>query len=193
MPDSAELTPVAAELIRGIDESVRLGDVDAIVESVKGHLVRAAERNGELLPRSFYSPRDDCYARRLLHRSPDGGYTVVVMTWGPGQGTPLHDHAGMWCVECVVKGELHVTQFDLSEQGGDRYRFERQEKIHAVVGDAGCLIPPHEYHVLTNALPDEVTLTVHVYGGEMERCHAFLPEEDGWWRQESRPLRYDNA
>ncbi len=27
------------------------------------------------------------------------------MTWGPGQGTPLHDHAGIWCVEGVVEGK----------------------------------------------------------------------------------------
>lgn len=192
MAESAGLSPVARELIQGIDEAVRLGDVEKIVESVKNHLIRASGRNGDLLPRAFYEARGECYARRLLHRAPDDSYTVVVMTWGPGQGTPLHDHAGMWCVECVVHGELHVTQFDLAEKGGDRFRFDRQGKVHAVVGDAGCLIPPHEYHVLTNALADEVTLTVHVYGGEMDHCHAFLPDEDGWWRQESRPLRYDN-
>ena len=51
------------------------------------------------------------YARRLLHRDPAGRYTAIVMTWGPGQGTAVHDHGGLWCVEGVVDGEIAVTQY----------------------------------------------------------------------------------
>ena len=53
------------------------------------------------------------YGRRLLHRDPRGRYTVVVMTWGPGQGTPIHDHANLWCVECVYRG--NVSKWTLPE------------------------------------------------------------------------------
>ena len=41
----------------------------------------------------------------------EGRYTAVVMTWGPGQGTAMHDHGGLWCVEGVVEGAMTVTQY----------------------------------------------------------------------------------
>ena len=58
---------------------------------------------------------------------------AVVMTWGPGQRTPLHDHAGIWCVEGVVEGRMDVTQYDLVEQTHDAYRFEAKGCVHAAV------------------------------------------------------------
>ena len=66
-----------------------------------------------------------------------GLYTAVVMTWGPGQKTPLHDHAGMWCVECVVEGELEVVQFDLMEQADGRCRFDAWFRTLKVVPASG--------------------------------------------------------
>jgi predicted metal-dependent enzyme (double-stranded beta helix superfamily) len=38
---------------------------------------------------------------------------VIAMSWGPGQGTPLHDHDAMWCVEGVWLGELEITRYEL--------------------------------------------------------------------------------
>ena len=61
------------------------------------------------------------------------------------------------------------------------------------VGDAGCLIPPFEYHVLANALSDRASVTLHVYGGEMDRCNLYLPQDDGWWERTPRILQYDNG
>ena len=46
------------------------------------------------------------------------GYSVVVMVWDRNQGTPLHDHAGVWCVECVYRGRIRVTSFDLENDAG---------------------------------------------------------------------------
>ena len=116
------------------------------------------------------------------------------MTWGPGQGTPLHDHAGIWCVEGVVEGRMDVTQFDLIEEAdaaGGAYRFEAKGCVHAAVGSAGCLIPPFEYHVLANAL-DVPSITLHVYGGEMTTCHVFEPAEGGRYVRCERALSYDD-
>ena len=97
-----------------LDAAIRGGtDANAITAGVKSEL-QAALREGPFpLDRRFLEPRGDTYARRLFHRDPDGRYTIVVMTWGPGQGTALHDHAGIWCVECVVEGRMEVAQFDL--------------------------------------------------------------------------------
>lgn len=162
------------KLIAKIDAAVTLEDPGAIARGVKAALEDAIGTRSIVLPERFHRVRAEGYARRLLHRNDRLGYTAVVMTWGPGQGTPLHDHAGIWCVEGVLEGRMDVTQFDLVEEADDDCRFVAKGSVRAAVGSAGCLIPPFEYHVLANAV-DTPSLTLHVYGGEMTTCHVFEP------------------
>jgi 3-mercaptopropionate dioxygenase len=173
-----------------LDAAVAAPDVDTIAHQIKGILQDTLRCQGLSLPQRFHTSLPETYARRLLHRDPDGRYTVVVMTWGPGQKTALHDHAGIWCVECVVDGEMEITQYDLLSNEGGRYRFREQNRIAASRGAAGCLIPPFEYHVLANARPDRSSITMHVYGGEMDHCHVFEPHGDGVYRRVTRSLSY---
>src|SRR5262245_34136756 len=102
-----ELTdcPGLAELVGRLDSAVALGDPEQITQQVKHDLCDVLTRHGLQLPAGYRRTRAESYARRLLHHSPELGYSAVVMTWGPGQCTPLHDHGGLWCVEGVVSGE----------------------------------------------------------------------------------------
>ncbi len=181
-----------AELVGSIDRVVDLEDVETIAESIKIDL-QAQTRAGSIqLPSSFRTVGKDCYARRLVYRDPQSRYTIVAMTWGPQQATQLHDHAGIWCVESVIEGAIDVRQYELVEDLGERCRFEPRIQMRACVGDAGCLIPPFEYHVLSNAVEDRASITLHVYGGEMDHCNCYLPEPGGWWQRSARALGYDS-
>ena len=176
-----------------LDAAILQPDVKTIAMRVKEALQATLRCDGLALPSEYYASRPDTYARRLLHRDPDGRYSAVVMTWGPGQGTPLHDHAGIWCVECVVDGEMEVRQYDLVEEQNGLYRFEPQDCVDAVRGSAGCLIPPFEYHTLCNRSGEAAAVTLHIYGGEMTHCHVFEPQPDGRYRRLERKLSYHNA
>lgn len=180
-----------APLIERLDRAILGDDPAAIAGRVKSVLHELAPNAVASLPELYRRPGNECYARRLVHRADDDRYTVVVMAWGPGQGTRLHDHAGMWCVECVAQGELDVTQYELIERDGERFRFRPHEPVRASLGDAGCLIPPYEYHVLANARPDLTSITMHVYGGEMDTCNLYEPGDGGWWTRQARSLHYD--
>jgi predicted metal-dependent enzyme (double-stranded beta helix superfamily) len=160
-----------------------------IPELVKGVLIDSMQCGSLAVPASFGQPIEGTYARRLLHRDPLGQYTMVVMTWGPGQKTALHDHAGIWCVECVMDGMMEVAQFDLMSEQGDAFRFEQRNCVVAGRGSAGCLIPPFEYHTLGNAA-ETPSITLHVYGGEMDHCHVFEPSGDGSYRRVRKDLAY---
>src|SRR5205085_707566 len=87
-----------------------------VPELVKAVLIDSMKSGSLAVPSGFRQPIEGTYARRLLHRDPSGKYTMVVMTWGPGQKTALHDHAGIWCVECVVEGNMEVSQYDLTSE-----------------------------------------------------------------------------
>lgn len=188
-PTAPAIEPhVLADRLR---EAVRLGDVQRITRRVQQHLTEVLGGCGLELDERFYEPRPDTYARRLLHRDDDLGFTVVVMTWGPGQATPVHDHAGIWCVEGVLEGMMEVTQLELVEEDdAGRCRFVEQGHTVTGVGSSGALIPPFEYHSLGNALDDRLSVTVHVYGGEMAGCSVFEPQADGSFLRRRKSLSY---
>jgi 3-mercaptopropionate dioxygenase len=175
-----------------IEEALALPNLEASVEAIRAELVSAIREGRLELPQPLREPRPDHYARRLLFADEALGVTAVVMTWGPHQATPLHDHAGMWCVEGVVEGEIEVIRHVLVEEAGNLYRFVPEAPIHAFKGNAGSLIPPVEHHVLANST-DRVAVTLHIYGGEMDRCSVFLPRPDGWCERGERTLRYDDC
>ena len=171
-------------------DAVIHGETEAhIPELVKAILIDSMQCGALAVPPELRRPIDGTYARRLLHRDPAGQYTMVVMTWGPGQKTALHDHAGIWCVECVVDGNMEVAQYDLMSETDGAFRFEQRTHVVAGRGSAGCLIPPFEYHTLGNAA-ETPSVTLHVYGGEMDHCHIFEPSADGSYRRVRKELAY---
>jgi len=188
-PAAPAVSPDA--LVERLRSAVRRDGTRAITRAVQGHLTEVLGGCGLELDERFFEPRPDTYARRLLHRDEELELTVVVMTWGPGQHTPVHDHAGIWCVEGVVEGMMEVTQLELVEEtAGGCCRFVEQVHSVAGVGSSGALIPPFEYHSLGNALDDRPSVTVHVYGGEMERCSVFEPQPDGTYLRSAKSLSY---
>jgi predicted metal-dependent enzyme (double-stranded beta helix superfamily) len=187
---SQQGTERIADVVRDRIDAVVHGEPSArIPELVKAVLIDSMRCGTLAVPESFRAARSDTYARRLLHRDPAGDYTVVVMTWAPGQKTALHDHAGIWCVECVVDGNMEVAQYDLMSEEDGAFRFEQRTRVLAGRGSAGCLIPPFEYHTLANAA-DTPSITLHVYGGEMDHCHIFEPAPDGSYRRIRKALSY---
>jgi len=161
-------------------------------EKVKELLIETAESTISL-PEEFYQPGGEHYARRLLHLDPEKRFSVVVMVWGPGQGTPLHDHGNHWCVECVLEGKIAVTQYEhLGKSECGRELLKPHETAIAEMGEAGYLIPPFEYHTISNALDDQNSVTIHVYGGDYQECNVFLHEGEGLYKKESKVMSFDN-
>jgi predicted metal-dependent enzyme (double-stranded beta helix superfamily) len=195
MMQSAITPAIVSPLIDRLCEAVRLKDVNAIGERIKNDLESFIPAEGLILPERFRKVKPESYARRLLYSDPGLGFTALVMTWGPGQRTALHDHAGIWCVEGVLEGEMEVIRYELmSEEEDGLCQFAERGSVQATAGTAGALIPPFEHHVLANARPDQASLTLHVYGGEMTHCDIFQPVTDGdagTYRRSTRQLAYD--
>lgn len=179
------------ELVERLDAAVQQRSLDQITTAVRNTLSELIRQGAIELPGSLKTPCDGHYARRLLYRSPDHDYTVIAMIWGPQQGTPLHDHSGIWCVEGVLEGEIDVTQYGLLEEQDNRAHFEPVGTVRAGIGTSGSLIPPFEYHTIANARSDATSVTVHVYGREMDHCTVFQGGEDGWYQRQTKSLHYN--
>lgn len=182
----------ASPLVALVERAVADGkDAEQIVDTLRASLCALIRAGSFSLPERVALPNGEHYARRLLHRDAQRGFSIIAMTWGGGQGTALHDHAGLWCVESVWRGSIEVLQFELVERlESGLYRFEKRGSMLAGTGSAGCLIPPHEYHVIRN--PEaEPAVSVHIYGGDMDFCNVFEACGGGWFQRRRRSLSLD--
>lgn len=171
-----------------LDDATRNAETEQVCSAVKDALIQSIDA-GLKLPEEVLRTSETSYARHLLHKAEDGRYAVIVMVWGAGQGTPIHDHDDKWCVECVYQGRIRVESYAVREEAGNRYRFEQEDCIEAGVGVAGSLIPPFDHHIIANS-GEQAAVTIHVYGGEMQGCHTFAPTEDGWHQRSYQALGY---
>lgn len=185
--------PGSRRLLDALDTAVRNDCPTAITQALCHSLCRLMRDSEVRLPDCVFEAASDHYARREIYRSEELGYSVIAMTWGPGQGTAIHDHSGMWCVEGVWHGEIEVTAYELIEHSEDRYRFEPRGTMLAGPGTAGSLIPPHEYHTIRNPSADSVAVSLHIYRGSMTSCAVFQSVGDNWYQRDQRQLSLDRT
>ncbi|MGA8278977.1 MAG: cysteine dioxygenase family protein [Rhodanobacteraceae bacterium] len=183
--------PGCQRLVDALDQAVCHDCERTITEALRVTLCRLIRDPAVKLPSCVFDAAADHYARREIYRSETHGYDVIAMTWGPGQGTPVHDHAGMWCVEGVWAGQLEVTPYELLDRCDDRFHFERRGTMQAGPGSAGSLIPPHDYHTIRNPSVEDIAVSLHIYSGSMTSCSVFQPVEGDWYARDVRQLSLD--
>lgn len=185
--------PGSDKLVDAIDQAVSHPDDQSVADALRSTLCRLIRDREVVLPECVFASATDHYARRELYHSDRHGYCVVAMTWGPGQGTPIHDHSGMWCVEGVWQGQLEITQYELLGQEDDRWKFQSVGTLNAGAGSAGSLIPPHEYHTIRNPSEDEIAVSLHIYKGPMNACSVFEPVSGNVYTRGVRTLCLDKV
>ena len=185
--------PGSRTLVEALDAAMDHATTPEITDALRNTLCDLIRDQSVQLPECVYADNADHYARRELYRSERHGYCVTAMTWGPGQGTPVHDHHGMWCVEGVWRGALEITQYQLIEHDLQRYRFNPVGSIQAGPGSAGSLIPPHEYHSIRNPSSDSIAVSLHIYSAPMTCCAVFQPLDTQWYQRDERQLTLDQV
>ena len=152
--------PAFADFVRDAESAI--DNPRAIALRLRGRLAQ----DGWLAP-EHQLPGDDTYRQHLLHVSACRGLSVVALVWRPGQRTPIHDHVS-WCVVGVYRGVEQETRYRLVERGGLEH-LEAVDTIEAHPGHVEALIPPAENIHLVEAAGEELTISIHVYGADIER------------------------
>ena len=107
----------------------------------------ALVRYDDWLPEEYTLPHPHHYQQYLLHADSGERFSIVSFVWGPGQATPIHDHR-VWGADGIPRALGAAT---LLEAG-------QVEKVSADDGDI---------HRVSNALADRVSISIHVYGGNI--------------------------
>jgi len=144
-------------------------DAERLVEhphAIGDRLGRLLAVDGWLAPEHQVGSRDG-YRQHLLHVSPSRRLSVVALVWLPGQATPIHDHVS-WCVVGVYRGVERETHYKLADVDGRRHLVPAGT-VHARPGHVEVLVPPESNIHAVTAVGREKTISIHVYGADIER------------------------
>ena len=151
----------------GSDERRILAEGSKLLEALVSH--------DDWLPEEFARAAADSYRQYLLYCDPRERFSVVSFVWGPGQRTPVHDHT-VWGLIGVLRGEEQCEEYadpvagrPMRLRGAHRVKPGGIDRVSPTLGDV---------HVVSNALTDRPSISIHVYGaniGAVSR-HMFDPE-----------------
>lgn len=170
---------MAARLLEFIAAMTRLteqglSDEAKLLESA-APLMRALVRHDDWLPTVMAVDHPQFYQQHLLYGDPLDRFSLVSFVWGPGQKTPIHDHT-VWGIIAMLRGAELGQQFARDDSGrltavGQETRLEpgEIEMVSPTLGDI---------HQVSNAFTDQVSISIHLYGGNIGRIsrHVFAPE-----------------
>jgi predicted metal-dependent enzyme (double-stranded beta helix superfamily) len=183
-----------------VDRLTALGPKGLSLQKVQDVLADGILDESSLRP--FAGSRTDKYARRLVYRG--RGFEMLLLTWLPGQRTPVHNHAGSCGWVRLVRGQIAEDNFrlvpgaslpeaqvanDPAGRGGCVGLEATGSGLIAQVGAVASVDRVRAIHRLGNpADAADTTVTLHVYAPAHDACLSFDVEKRTCAR---RQLAYD--
>jgi len=163
------------QFIQDLDALHReFADEKALLDAVAVRLAALVKKD-DWLPEEYTLPHPHHYQQYLLHVDSGQRFSIVSFVWGPGQSTPIHDHR-VWGAIGMLRGAEENQRYRLDERGqpvvsgvAERLSPGEVEKVSSRDGDI---------HRVSNALADSVSISIHVYGGNIGgvRRAGYTPE-----------------
>lgn len=128
------------------------------------------------LPSSHAQPGADRYRQYPLHVDAQGRFSVVSFVWGPGQATPIHDHT-VWGLIGMLRGAEDSQGYRFTGPNG---LVPDGPPVRLSPGQVEAVSPRlGDIHRVHNAVEDQVSISIHVYGADIGRIERSTYDTDG--------------
>jgi 3-mercaptopropionate dioxygenase len=162
MTDIARLRAFVTEAVAVVERDG--GNEAAVLTALRPRLAELV-RHDDWLPDAYAQPHPTYYRQYLLYGDPLDRLSVVSFVWGPGQRTPVHDHR-TWGLVGVLRGAEVGTDYVQREDG----LLQAGEQVRIEPGTVVAVSPRiGDIHAIANAFDDRVSISIHVYGGNIGR------------------------
>jgi predicted metal-dependent enzyme (double-stranded beta helix superfamily) len=132
------------------------------------------------------------YRRHLIAGGGDEAYSCLLIAWPAGHRTPIHDHDGLWGIELVLDGALEVQEFTIAGEP-DAPRPTHARSLMLGIGDAAVFTHRRYAHRCRNLSSTRAALSLHVYGGVLDRYRTFHADPHGHYNVQARHAHVDAA
>ncbi|XP_014560601.1 hypothetical protein COCVIDRAFT_23262 [Bipolaris victoriae FI3] len=141
----------------GIDSA----DVD---ENELQQLMEAYVSNESEWKRYYFASDKVPYTRNLVDKG-NGKSNLLILVWGPGKKSPIHDHANAHCIMKVLKGRLTETRF-ATPSDEDVKNHRPMKKIRETTyseNEVTYMADNLGTHRISNPDPTDYAVSLHLY------------------------------
>eukprot|EP01129_Flabellula_baltica_P016637 TRINITY_DN89_c0_g2_i1.p1 TRINITY_DN89_c0_g2~~TRINITY_DN89_c0_g2_i1.p1 ORF type:complete len:245 (+),score=46.16 TRINITY_DN89_c0_g2_i1:65-736(+) len=111
------------------------------------------------------------YARNLVEINPH--FEMIVLVWGEGQVSPIHDHNSSNCWFAVLEGTVQEAYYQYSEEAGVVYPDEQLGVRTYEQGSVSYIKDELALHKVGPA--HGACCTLHIYNKPIDKCRIFCP------------------
>lgn len=131
---------------------------------------------------------------RLLLNSPEDEFQIVLVFWGPGQGSPIHDHDGTVGVVSALTGEVSEIKYDVFDRNKHGVTLVEESRFLICPSAITTILPEDgkQLHLMVNETP-QWAATVHVYLNAIHRYRVYEPRDGGGHRPVETDLWFDRV
>lgn len=111
------------------------------------------------------------YTRTLVDEG-NGKFNLLILCWGEGQGSPIHDHSNSHCFMKILQGTLKETRYAWPEEGQKNEMVPTEDfclnrdKVKYMSDKLGL-------HRVENPSHTEKAISLHLYSPPFDVCHCF--------------------
>lgn len=202
------------ELLNRIKELVKFEEGKSIFESKNiAHELTELINSFELKPadwKTFVHYDKFKYTRNLICNDKHSRFGLMILAWGPGQKSPIHNHNGSHCIMRVLEGSLLEnlyekksfgsvdcgTESDLSMSQGSleiSEIYEKTRETELLTGQTAYIHDEIGWHRVSNASTTNPAVSLHLYAPPIEHCKTYCEIEGKIRAQSACPYHSING
>lgn len=135
--------------------------------------------NQQLIDNDWLEQIMDGQVDNTVYRSDKNKFIVQIFPWFPGSNTPVHDHE-TWGLMGIYRNSLKVAEYTYDK---NHNVINQTNDYVAKQGDVCYLIPPdEETHQISN-ITNDISVSIHVYGKNIDEYNIYDLERNEVIRQ----------
>ncbi|KAK1916105.1 hypothetical protein P3342_003920 [Pyrenophora teres f. teres] len=164
----------------GTSSGIDSADVD---ENELQQLMEAYVSDESEWEQYYFPSKTMPYTRNVVDKG-NGKSNLLILVWGPGKKSPIHDHAKAHCIMKVLKGSLTETRF-ATPKIEDVLSHRPMTKIRETTyteNQVTYMADTLGVHRISNPDPNEYAVSLHLYtppNAAVEGCNVFVEDTSG--------------
>ncbi|KAL6723111.1 hypothetical protein Aduo_018149 [Ancylostoma duodenale] len=112
------------------------------------------------------------YTRNLVDVG-NGKYNLMILCWGPGMGSSVHDHTDAHCFVKILDGSLLETKYEWPDDNDHEAPLRKIETNRFDENGVSYMSDKLGLHRMENPSHSDGAVSLHLYIPPYETCNAF--------------------
>ncbi|CAI9611844.1 unnamed protein product [Staurois parvus] len=143
-------------------DKVNIEEVQNIVESYESNPL-------EWMKYAKFDPYR--YTRNLVDEG-NGKFNLMILCWGEGHGSSIHDHTNSHCFLKILQGNLKETQYEWPQKKSNGAMIKTSEGV-LKLNQCAYINDSIGLHRVENPSHTEPAVSLHLYSPPFDHCQTF--------------------